>query len=143
MSKKMDKNEFIEMTDKRECIEVGNTSMTLSENEHKKDKDDKTTDTSENKEKDTPEKKSCFDEPGSRCWSIRWFFLLIWDGLGFFGFDDTKLARLKGVPLDFKSKFSSTRWVLLTFLMSVVLILVLVLESGTYGTQKSKTISLI
>jgi len=31
--------------------------------------------------------------------------LLLWDGLGFFGFDETKLDRLKGKPVTFFTKF--------------------------------------
>ena len=30
---------------------------------------------------------------------------MIWDGLKFFGFDDTKLPRLKGIPPKFTDKF--------------------------------------
>ena len=69
--------------------------------------------------------------------------LFIWDGLGFFGFDDTKLARLKGKPVDFFTKFTSVRWTVLTFLMSVVLLLVIIFEGGTYGEQKTKSVSLV
>ena len=69
--------------------------------------------------------------------------LFIWDGLGFFGFDDTKLARLKGNPVTFMVKFTSIRWVLLTFVTSCALILLMLLEGKTYGEEKSKSISLV
>ena len=68
--------------------------------------------------------------------------LLIWDGLGFFGFDDTKLARLKGKQVDFLTKFTSLRWIILTFLGSVLILLVIIFEGRKYGEVKSKTISL-
>lgn len=49
------------------------------------------------------------------CGHIRYYLLQLWDGLGFFGFDDTKLDRLIGKPLDFLTKLSSVRWFILTF----------------------------
>jgi hypothetical protein len=57
---------------------------------------------------------------------------MIWDGLGFFGFDDTKLDRLKGKPLDFCTKFYSVKWVITSFLAIIVIIIVLILEAGRY-----------
>ena len=51
----------------------------------------------------------------SVCGHIRYYLLQLWDGLGFFGFDDTKLDRLIGKPLDFLTKLSSVRWFILTF----------------------------
>ena len=69
--------------------------------------------------------------------------LFIWDGLGFFGFDDTKLARLKGKPVTFMVKFTSIRWVVLTFVTSVALILLMLLEGRKFGEEKSKSISLV
>lgn len=74
---------------------------------------------------------------------FRQILLFIWDGLAFFGFDDTKLARLKGKPVDFCSKLTSIRWIILNLFISVVLIIVIVFEGGTYGDQKSKEVSLI
>ena len=31
----------------------------------------------------------------------------MWDGLGFFGFDERKIARLEGKPVRFLDKFKS------------------------------------
>ena len=43
---------------------------------------------------------------------IQEYVLLLWDGLGFFGFDETKLDRLKGSKVDFLTKFKSKKWIL-------------------------------
>ena len=67
----------------------------------------------------------------------------MWDGLTFFGFDDTKLDRLKGKPLDFLTKFTSLKWVVQTFLMMIAIIVVLSISMSKYGLQKSKEISLV
>lgn len=42
------------------------------------------------------------------------YSLLIWDGLPFFGFDDIKLARIKGKPIRFTDKCMSIRWLIFT-----------------------------
>ena len=62
---------------------------------------------------------------------------MIWDGLPFFGFDDTKLARLKGVPVDFCSKFSSIKWIILTFSSAIAISIVIFLELNRFGQVKS------
>ena len=33
--------------------------------------------------------------------------LIMWDGLGFFGFDDRKIPRLEGKPVRYRDKFTS------------------------------------
>jgi hypothetical protein len=68
--------------------------------------------------------------------------LLIWDGLGFFGFDDTKLARLKGVPVTFLSKFSSFRWIILSASSFVFTVAILILEGKNLGNLKDRQIFL-
>ena len=52
------------------------------------------------------------------------YTLLLWDGLGFFGFDDTKLERIKGKPVKFTDKCTSMKWVLMTLISLVVLIFI-------------------
>jgi hypothetical protein len=74
---------------------------------------------------------------------MRYYALQVWDGLGFFGFDDTKLDRLKGKPLDFLTKFTSIKWIILNFLSLIIIILVLIMEAGQYGSEKGKTIKLV
>ena len=69
--------------------------------------------------------------------------IIMWDGLGFFGFDDTKLDRLKGVPVTFKTKFSSAKAIILSLLALVVITYVILKEAWNLGKQKSQTVSLI
>jgi hypothetical protein len=71
------------------------------------------------------------------------YILMLWDGNSFFGFDDTKLARLKGKPVTFFSKFSSIRWVILTFGSLIGAIVILYLEVNKFGSVKSKDVSLV
>jgi len=70
-------------------------------------------------------------------WIIRKSLLFIGDGMSFFGIDDTKLARLKGTPISIWAKFTSFRWVILTFVCWLALIMLLVIESARYGEIKS------
>ena len=37
------------------------------------------------------------------------YLLLMWDGLGFFGFDDTKIARLRGTKVTWWTPFTSKK----------------------------------
>ena len=39
------------------------------------------------------------------------YIFLLWDGLGFFGFDDNKLERLKGKKPNWYDRFTNKRWV--------------------------------
>ena len=41
---------------------------------------------------------------------------MLWDGLTFFSFDDTKLARLNGKRTSYFDKFRNKKWVLGTIL---------------------------
>jgi Na+/H+ antiporter NhaC len=66
-----------------------------------------------------------------------------WDGLVFFGFDDTKLARLNGAPVSFTDKFKNKKWLIMTFTSLFVVSFVIITETSRLGTQKSQTISLI
>ena len=36
---------------------------------------------------------------------------MLWDGLVFFGFDDTKLARLNGAKTSYLDKFKNKKWI--------------------------------
>ena len=51
---------------------------------------------------------------------------MIWDGLPFFGFDDTKLARLnKNGKYEFTDKFTSLKWVFGTVASMAIVIAVI------------------
>jgi len=63
--------------------------------------------------------------PKQRFENLYDYLLLLWDGLGFFGFDETKLGRLEGKPVTFLTKFKSKRWVIIS-LISIVVVLVVV-----------------
>jgi hypothetical protein len=54
------------------------------------------------------------------------YIFLLWDGLGFFGFDDNKLERLKGKKPKWYDKFSNKRWVVARLILSIVFINVLI-----------------
>lgn len=89
-------------------------------------------------------------KPRFYCKSLKevWLFLypyllLLWDGLSFFGFDDTKLDRLKGHPVTFFSKFTSLRWIVITFGSLIGALVILSIEIGKYGEVRRKMISLI
>ena len=74
---------------------------------------------------------------------MHYYALQVWDGLGFFGFDETKLDRLKGRKLTFLTKLYSGKWIVLNLMTLVIIILVMVMEAGKYGSIKAKSIKLI
>ena len=53
---------------------------------------------------------------------------MLWDGLGFFGFDDSKLARLKGEKVTFMTRFKSKEGVIVYAMMVAMGINILVSE---------------
>ena len=63
---------------------------------------------------------------------------MIWDGLGFFGFDDTKLARLnKNGQYAFTDKCTSFKWLAKTILAMVIIIAVITSQTKNLGEVKS------
>ena len=56
------------------------------------------------------------------------YLLMLWDGLGFFGFDDSKLARLKGEKVTFMTRFKSKEGVIVYAMMVAMGINILVSE---------------
>jgi len=68
---------------------------------------------------------------------------MVWDGLGFFGTDHTKLGRLKGVKVNFCTPFKNYRLLVLSILGFVIVMIVIIMEANKIGTRKSQTISLI
>lgn len=82
--------------------------------------------------------------PKASCLDILYeYCLLLWDGLGFFGFDTTKLPRLKGVKVNFCTKFKSLKWILMTLITMIIVVLVVYQEFSKLGSLKQQTISLI
>jgi hypothetical protein len=71
------------------------------------------------------------------------YLLMVWDGLGFFGLDDTKLARLRGEKVTFKTKFFSRRWVMASCISVLAVFYILLTEISKLDTLKSQTISLL
>ena len=61
------------------------------------------------------------------------YSLLLWDGFAFFGFDDTKLGRIKGAKVTFTEKFKSKRWMTFTFSGMIVILIVLISEIKNLG----------
>lgn len=77
------------------------------------------------------------------CSLMKKILLLLFDGLGFFGFDDTKLPRLKGEPVTFLSKLSSARWVILTLFSFIGACVIIILEAIKYGDLESQSLDLV
>ena len=77
----------------------------------------------------------------AKIWSVKSLLLSIGDGFKFFDFDDTKLKRLQGAPIVFWGKFKSLKWVVLTVFCWIAVVMLVVLESGTYGEIKSQSVS--
>lgn len=68
---------------------------------------------------------------------------MLWDGLGFFGFDDTKLSRVKGNPVKFTDKCTSKTWIITTLITFVVGIYIVIGQIENLNQVKSQTISLM
>ena len=73
---------------------------------------------------------------------VREYILLLWDGLGFFGFDETKLERLRGAKVDYFTKFKSAKWMITNILLGTFVLLVLRSAIMKIGTMKSQTVVL-
>lgn len=62
---------------------------------------------------------------------------MLWDGLDFFGFDDTKLARLNGVKTSYLDKFKNKKWMFMTFIVIVISTVVGIKETSRLGSVKT------
>ena len=69
--------------------------------------------------------------------TMREYLLIMWDGMGFFGCDDTKLDRLKGEKVEFRTKFKSKKWVTYNLTLLTIVVYVLNQELSKLGTQKA------
>ena len=65
------------------------------------------------------------------------YLFLLWDGLGFFGFDDNKLGRLEGKKPKWHDRFFNKRWLASNLILAAVLDYVLIGQYSTLGDQKS------
>jgi len=68
---------------------------------------------------------------------------MVWDGLGFFGTDHTKLNRLKGEKVNFWTPFKSYKVLILSTIGFIVAVTVILMEFNKLGKEKSQTISLV
>ena len=69
--------------------------------------------------------------------------LMIWDGLPFFGFDETKLARLtKNGKYAFTDKCTSIQWILGTIASLGLFIAVIISQAKNLGQVKGQSIQL-
>jgi hypothetical protein len=68
--------------------------------------------------------------------------LMMWDGLGFFGFDDTKLNRVKGEKVTWCTPLASWKSTPLAFIGLGIMIYIIAAESKKLDTLKSQAIDL-
>ena len=65
-----------------------------------------------------------------------------WDGLIFFGYDDTKLPRLNGKKTSFTDKFRNKKWMMISIISICVITFVLATSIRKLGTIKSQKMAL-
>ena len=70
------------------------------------------------------------------------FIWMLWDGLGFFGFDDTKLARLNGAKTSFMDKFKNRNWLMSSLIGASIISYVILSSVSKLGTIKMQKIEL-
>jgi hypothetical protein len=58
---------------------------------------------------------------------------MIWDGLNFFGYDDSKISRLYGTPIKFTDKFFMKKLIASVLLSIAVITNVIVDETSKIG----------
>ena len=73
------------------------------------------------------------------------YLFLLWDGMLVFGYDDTKLARLKrkGEKAYFTDKLRNKKYIAVVLIGAIVAILLVLTELSRYGDQKSQSIALM
>ena len=63
------------------------------------------------------------------CWDKFYAYsLLLWDGLGFFGFATSKLGRLRGEKVTFLTQLQDVRFVILNLAMIVTAVVIVTSE---------------
>ena len=65
------------------------------------------------------------------------YIFMWWDGLLFFAFDDTKLARLEGQATKFTDKFKNKKWLITTIIGLVIGTYIIISYAAMIGTEKS------
>ena len=65
------------------------------------------------------------------------YIFMWWDGLLFFAFDDTKLARLEGQATKFTDKFKNKKWLSTTIIGLVIGTYIIISYAAMIGTEKS------
>ena len=79
----------------------------------------------------------------------RYWFLIqtaaffMWDGVGFFKMDDTKLNRLKGIPATPFDRCKSVRWIIFALVFVMCIAIIMYNEAIKLGTKKSQSITLV
>ena len=67
----------------------------------------------------------------------------IWDGVGFFNMDDTKLHRLRGEKPSAFDRCKSCRWITFAMLFFCCIVIIMYSEALKFGTKKSQHITLV
>ena len=52
----------------------------------------------------------------------------MWDGLGFFGFDQHKLDRLRGVKVKWYDRFKNQKWLVFNAVAAIIVLRILIPE---------------
>jgi len=68
---------------------------------------------------------------------------MLWDGLGFFGTSHSKLGRLKGEKVDFKTKFTSIEYVMSLVILITIVLIVIFSFFSEIGHVKSQSVTLL
>ena len=83
------------------------------------------------------------EETRTRDQNIKEYVWMLWDGLFFFGFDDTKLARLnKGAKTSYLDKFKNKKWMGKNIIAMIVVLYVIASSASKVGTIKFQKIEL-
>jgi len=59
--------------------------------------------------------------------------MMMWDGLGFFGFSDTKLPRLRGKKVTLLTPYLSWKRTPIMFITFVVMVYIIISEAHNLG----------
>ena len=62
---------------------------------------------------------------------------MCWDGLSFFTFDDTKLARLNGNKPHFYDKFKNKKWLITNLGGAAIAAYIIISYASIMGDEKS------
>ena len=57
---------------------------------------------------------------------------MMWDGLGFFGFEDRKVGRLEGKPVRYSDKFTNVTGTPIMVIGHIIGIIIIVNEAGNW-----------